>query len=256
MTRAGSFLSRQRGFLLNPYRFGGAEPSADPNYANVSLLLHCDGVDASTSFPDSGPAGRTVTAAGGAVVSAAQARFGGASGFFPGAGSVLQVPSASAFDLGSTYTVEFFIRPTSLSVNFGVLHRGFYTTDNLSWNGLAFSIRWLGNFARFYFYGTAYSTEQVVDVSDAFAVGVWRHVAMVRNGATGYVYIDGVLRGSISGLNTPAPSSRPLKVGVWDYSANAEYFPGYLDEIRITKGVARYMANFTPPDEPFPGAGS
>jgi hypothetical protein len=38
----------------------------------------------------------------------------------------------------------------------------------------------------------------------------------------------------------------------WDTEGTASYFSGYIDELRITKGVARYTANFTPPTAAFP----
>jgi hypothetical protein len=69
---------------------------------------------------------------------------------------------------------------------------------------------------------------------------------MVKSGTTGTVYVDGTLSGTITSLNTPAASSQTLRIGVWDYSAASEYFNGYIDEIRITNGYARYTSNFTP----------
>ena len=53
--------------------------AGDPHFANVSLLLHMNGSNGSTSFVDSGPLQKTVTAHGGAQVSTSQSKFGGGS---------------------------------------------------------------------------------------------------------------------------------------------------------------------------------
>jgi len=239
--------ARQRGFLLNPFRFGGNAPAP----STTKLLLHCDGANDSTVFTDSSSDGRLVTAFGNAKITTTDPKFGTGAALFDGAGDYLQLASSTDFDLGTVYTIEFQIKPNSLASNFGVLHRGFYNSGTSVWSGLAFSIRWLGSACRFYFYGTAAGNERYLDVANAFSTIEWRHIAMVRNGLDGYVFVKGELAGVINSLDTPAASTQPLKVGVWDYSAGAEYFDGRLDEIRIKKGDAVYLSNFTPPAAAF-----
>jgi hypothetical protein len=227
----------------------------DPQYGSVSLLLHGNGTNGSTTITDNSPSPKTVTAVGNAQISTAQSKFGGASIAFDGNGDVLTTPSSTAFDLGNTYTIEFWMRANSFASNAGLVHRGFFqNSGGLPWDGLAFSIRSLSSEMRFYFYAVTLATEQVINVplSGNFIVNTWHHVAMTRSGTTGYVLVDGVLKNTISALNTPAPSTKELKVGAWDYSSGTEYFNGYIDDLRITKGVARYTANFTPPAAPFP----
>jgi hypothetical protein len=219
--------------------------STDPDWSSVVLALPLDGANNATTFTDL--KGKTVTPAGDAKISTTQSKFGGSSAYFDGTGDYLGIPSSTDFDLADTYTIEFWVYPNSTSSNFGVVHRGYYETGSNSWTGLAFSIRWLGSGARFYFYATTNANEQVINVPNAFAANTWKHVAMVRNGTTGTVFIDGVLSGTITGLNSCAASSRVTQVGVWEYSSGAEYFNGYIDDLRITKGVARYASDFTPP---------
>jgi hypothetical protein len=231
----------------------------DASFANVLLLLHMDGSNGSTTFTDSSSNAFAVTSFGNAQISTAQSKFGGASGLFDGNGDYLTTPTSTALDLGNTYTIEFWMRANSFASNGGLIHRGLYTTTTNSWNGLAFSIRQLGSEIRFYFYGISNATEQIINVpiSGNFTINTWHHVAMTRSGTTGYVLVDGVLKNTISSLNTPAASSRDLKIGVWDYSTGStvsEWFNGYIDDLRITKGVARYTANFTPPANPSPDA--
>ena len=74
---------------------------------NVSLLLHGNGTNGSTTITDSSPTPKTVTAVGNAQISTAQSKFGGASIAFDGTGDYATVPSASAFDFGTAdFTVE------------------------------------------------------------------------------------------------------------------------------------------------------
>jgi hypothetical protein len=226
----------------------------DTDFSSVSLLLHMDGSNGSTTFTDSSSNALTVTANGNAQISTAESKFGGASAVLDGTGDYLSAASDSRFDLGNTYTIEFWVRPaTTPSYNFGLVHRGFYTTTTNNWDGLAFSIRCLNGTGslRFYFYGTTNANEQVINVTGALALNTWTHVAMVRNGSTGYAFINGVQSGTISGLNTPGSSTKTLQIGRWDFSAGAEDFNGYIDDLRITKGVARYTSNFTVPPQAF-----
>jgi hypothetical protein len=209
----------------------------DSNFANVSLLMHFDG-----DLSDSSIAGRTATAYGDAATTGT-AKFGSASLTLDGSGDYVSVPSSTDFDLGTSYTVECWIRPASGTWNGGILARGAYNSTSNTWAGLCFSMRRLGGdgFTRFYWYATNNSNEQYVDVSNSnFPVNTWTHLAMVRSGTTGTIYANGSSVGTISGLNTNAASSEDVSIGRWpQVVGNSEFFNGQIDEVRITRGVAR-----------------
>lgn len=224
----------------------------DLQYLNVVLQLPMNGANGSTVFQDNSANVKPVSITGGTKISTAQSKFGGSSALFENSGDVLQIASNTDFDLGNTYTIEFWVYNLNTTAVGGVLHRGFYTTGSNTWDSLAFSVRGIGGSVRFYFYGTTNANEQLIDVAGAMPQNTWQHIAMVRNGSTGTVYINGTLAGTVNGLNTPAPSTRPLKIGVWDYSSGNEYFKGYLEDLRITKGIARYTSNFVPSTNAFP----
>jgi hypothetical protein len=223
--------------------------TGDEYYNSCSLLLHLNGSNGSTTFTDNSPTPKTATSNNGAAISTAQSKFGGSSLLLDGTNDYVTIPSNSDFDLTGNYTIEFWAYSSNFGAG-GYLHRGFYTTTSQTWTGLSFSIRGIGAI-RFYFYATNSTNEQYVDVS-APSSNAWHHFAMVKSGTTGRVFIDGTLAGTINGLNTPAVSSQTLRIGVWDYNISSEYFNGYIDEIRITKGVARYTGNFTPQTSEFP----
>ena len=226
----------------------------DEYYNSCSLLMHFSGSNGSTTtFIDNSPNNLTATSNNGASISTVQSKFGGSSLLLDGTNDYLSIPSNAVFNLTGDYTIEFW----AYSSNFGgggYLHRGYYT--NTVWDGLSFSIRGIGATIRFYFYATAASNEQYIDATTP-SNNIWHHFAMVKSGTTGRVFIDGTLAGTITSLNTPAASSQTLRIGVWDYtsgSPNAEYFNGYMDEIRITKGYARYTGSFVTQSVEFPNS--
>lgn len=73
--------------------------------------------------------------------------------------------------------------------------------------------------------------------------GQWYHVAVTRLGTTVTLWLNGVSDGTVTdGANYSA--SGALRVGI---SHSNNLFNGYMDDIRITKGLARYTGTFTPP---------
>ena len=76
----------------------------------------------------------------------------------------------------------------------------------------------------------------------------WQHIAIVRNGNTWNVYVNGVSAGS--GTNSNSFDCTVSGIGGAAVSG-IHYFNGYVDEVRITKGIARYTSNFTPPTQAF-----
>lgn len=228
---------------------------SDPYFSSVVLLAHMDGTNGSTSFPDNSTAANTITASGSAQVSTTSPEFGTGSALFNGTTDYLSIPTSTNFDLGSTYTVEFWAKFSSTAANQGLLLRGSYNTGTSNWTGLAFSVRFLTTpVLRFYLYGLSAGTEQHIDVAGAPTTGVWAHYAMVLTGTVATVYVNGVASGTLTGITTPAASTQPLIIGDWPYVTGHNYFSGNIDDLRITKGVARYTANFTPPTSAFPNS--
>lgn len=214
--------------------------AGDPYFSSVSLLLHGDGANGSTTILDSSGSPKIVTAFGNAQISTAQSKFGGASIAFDGTGDYLTATS-SAFAFGTgDFTVELFFYSNSLSgrrylvaVTDGT-SGGFGITTS---EATAIEVVNPG-FAVDYTFGTSLTT------------GAWRHVAVSRNGSSMNCFLNGVRIGSTV-TNTKNYSHTRLVVGV-DADLSGGAFSGYEDEIRITKGVGRYTADFTPPTAPFP----
>jgi len=220
------------------------DASVDPNYANVSALLHFDGVDGATSFPDA--TGKVWTPGGNAQIDTAQSRFGGASLLMDGSGDWLQTPSHAGFAYGTgDFTWEAWVRRSANAGN------NEYILDHGS-NGGVFFIA-AGTTRIGYYNSTTGIGGQLYTPSAPQAVlglNVWKHVAVARQGGTTRMFVDGVqVASQADAYNYPA---QQVWIGRWGSGGN--YWNGWIDELRITKGVGRYTGAFSPPSGPFPSS--
>jgi len=241
--------SRQRGFLLNPYRFGGG--GGDPYYSNVSLLLHADGTNGSTTFTDNSPSPKTVTAYGNAQIRTAQSNWGGGSALFDGAGDYATISSSTDLEFGSgNATIELFFRPNALpSVAGGLVAR-----DNSSgYSNFSVNYRSSGAIQAYMSFNSPTDIPLILTSSITLSVGTWYHIAFVKSGLAYVLYIDGVSRASGTAASHP-PIGLSTQTIIGAFTSSTYFLNGYIDDLRITKGVARYTANFTPPAAAFPNS--
>lgn len=221
----------------------GAQPvPVDPVFNNVSLLLHGNGANGSTTITDSSPSPKTVTAVGNAQISTAQSKFGGASVAFDGTGDYLDIGSNSAFGYGlSDFTIESWVyRNVSSAVQVILDQRAAASIQLVP--TLYISATTLFYYAN----GGNRITGGVVPASQ------WVHIALSRSGTSTRLFIDGLQTGSTY-TDTFNYINSPARIGDGnDGTSPTASLNGYIDEFRITKGVARYTGNFTPPTAPFP----
>jgi hypothetical protein len=221
--------------------------SADPDFEDVSLLLHMDGPNGSTTFTDSSIAPKSVTAFGGAQISTAQSKFGGASGFFDGVDDYIGASDA-ALALGSSdFTVEGWVRLNSVpaiissSRLVGGGANNYWVFSVLASGALEFQSR---NTAGTQFYART--------GAGACSVGAWHHVAATRQSGLLRVFVDGALGATTANDAGHNLSEQSVALALFNYTGFVAFGNGYIDEVRITKGAARYTAGFTPPTAPFP----
>jgi hypothetical protein len=86
------------------------------------------------------------------------------------------------------------------------------------------------------------------------ALNTWTHIAVVRNGTSFITYTNGVGGTASTSSATLYTTTQPLIVGSLGYDP-AYKFSGYIDDLRVTKGIARYTTTFTPPTAAFPNSG-
>jgi len=227
--------------------------NGDPNFDKVSLLLHGDGANGSTAITDSSLLSKPVTVVGGASIASAQSKFGGSSLYFDGVRDYVSVPSHPSLSMGAAdFTIEMWLYKLGSNANYSRLWNpdGDYNAD------LFLGLDPSGNLVS---YGSSTGTSWN---SWAFATGipvptgVWKHMALTRFGGTVTLYLDGIGTVMTTSLNTTA-----LYDGNYTHAIGGQgpgldrTLNGYIDELRVTKGVARYTANFTPPAQAFPSTG-
>ena len=238
---------------------GGTVPDPDPdptpvdtNWANVVALLKMDGAEGSTSFTDSSTYGRTVTAVGHAKVTQIQSKFGDGSLSLDGSGDRVTMASSSDLSFGTDdFTLEAFVCMTGGQNYARLIHFGPFWGNNDAWGINAKDADYSGKLTL-----ASYKLGgRLCVASKALAIGVWHHVAVVRHSGVFYLFLDGNLEATNNtkiGQAVESSSSNYVAIGSATTTSGGEDLAGFVDNVRITKGVARYTSSFIPPAAPFP----
>jgi hypothetical protein len=210
-------------------------PSTSPLtvVANTSLLLKCDnaGIYDATGKND-------LVTYGNAQVSTGQKKYGTGAMYFDGTGDYLTIPSNQNFVFGTgNFTIEAWVNPTVGGTWRSIVacRAGLYTTST-EW---VFGVHSSG-YLYFYTDGQKFNTTSTI--YDA----IWYHIALVRNGSNLMLFINGTIQQTVTHTQNLTFSS----CSIGSNYDGTEVFTGYIDDLRITKGIARYTANFTPPAAP------
>ena len=239
---------RDTGVLLGQTTTGtGATTPGDPSYANVSLLLRGDGGNGSIAVIDSSSSPKSVTAVGNAQISTAQSKFGGASILFDGSGDYLSIPSTPALNFQGdvALTIEAWVYVSAHGGSDKTVFGNYGWVDSTNYIQASLIVASDGRLRALFGSQDVYSTQTV-------PTGQFAHIALSVS-STQIVFS---VNGSTSTI-TRTEFSLPAYLGshfigaIQGFSAHALFFSGYIDELRITKGVARYTADFTPPTSPF-----
>jgi hypothetical protein len=217
-------------------------PTAPPTaITNTSLLLNYTNAGIYDNT-----AKNVLETVGNAQISTTQSKWGGVSMAFDGAGDWLQMPFTQTTSLSGTipFTIEFWVYMNSLAARGTVVARNNGSTAAGSQFDLNIETTGQVNVA-FYTGGATISTNSATGV---ITTGRWIHVALSKDSVGGYrIFVDGIQSGSTT-TNTGAINSPtiPMTVGAQNTSGGVS-LNGYIDDLRITNGVARYTTNFTPP---------
>ena len=215
----------------------------DPYFSSVSLLLHMDGANNSTTFTDNSSNALTVTPSGTAKISTAQSKFGGASAFFNQSGH-LTVDSNSVLSLAGDFTIElWFYQPSSGNTTYPILlERG--SSVSSSNYGIIVDNSTTPYTASF-FYGSPRSYVSAGSLN----YDTWYNLTVTRSGSTVRAFNNGSLIASAT-VSNDFSSSETLIIGAAGTTLSNRV-NGYIDDVRITKGVARYTAGYTVQAAPF-----
>lgn len=223
---------------------------SDPSFVTLTdtqtvLLLHFEGAHNSTSFVDSSPSTKFVAANGNAALTTNIQKFGLCAGIFDGTGDYLSVAASTDFNFGSgAFTVEGWTRQAS-GTSFGLVGSWSASTSTQAW-----FLGREGNNLVFRCYDSGGTLRELV-IAQTWSAGTWYHIAADRAAdGTLRIYRDGVVVASSAFAHTIRTISQPLTVGALGGSSTYD-MNGYIDEVRLSKGVARYQGTFTPATSAF-----
>jgi hypothetical protein len=174
-------------------------------------------------------------------------KFGGSSIYFDGTGDYIAMPSNAQAQFGTgDFTVECWFYP-SATTNNGILQISSTAGGLQANNTTNIAISVVSGQLSVYAASATYTGSSI-------AANTWYNVAVVRNSGVTKVYLNGSLITAFgsSGAITDTTNYTGTYCVVGGYSSTATLWNGYLDDVRITKGIARYTTNFVPPNSPFP----
>jgi hypothetical protein len=229
---------------------GGSLYSANftPSTSPFTTTVSAGTVSLLTNFTNAGitdaTAKNVLETVGNAQISTTQSKFGGSSIAFDGNGDYLILPDSTKENLRfgtGDFTIEFWAWKSANGTS------GFDTPISVGSTGnfnSGFAVELSASRGFCFLYDAAVRISFSLNPNDS----TWHHYAVVRNGSTFALYRDGVQL-------TTATLTPTLGITGFANIANGAngttFFNGYIDDLRVTRGFARYTANFTPPTAAF-----
>ena len=209
-------------------------PPAAP-LESTGAELHIKGVEG--HIIDKAQSGNNFTIVGNTTASTAESKYAGSSIYFDGGGDYIKLDGTFSEFFDNAWTIEFWVNLNSLSTSNAIsigdgsgvdgmylLHggNGFYLGSNGSWNISAYT-------------------------SSTITVGQWHHCAVTWDGSYYRTFIDGALENTATSSAKLGPG--PYNIGIGATYTGNQPTDGYIEDLRLTQGVARYTEAFTPPTE-------
>jgi len=231
--------------ILPAFQGVSSKPSAaaagDPYFANVVSLLHFDG-----NLTDE--KGLTWTGVGNAAATGG-AKFGSNALALDGVGDNIATANSGDFTWGTgDFTIECWVYNTKSGYQF-IMGNNSNTSGNFM---LAINVPISGS-PQVGFGAASVAWPVQFNNGVAFPQNEWVHLAVCRQGENNYCYINGIQVDTTKTDSRNWVNAAEVRIGSMSGAATAD-FGGLIDDLRITKGVARYTTNFTPPTAAFPDA--
>lgn len=235
-------------------RFATTGGGIDPYWANVSYLLVGNGANGTTTnIVDSSSNNIATTVEGSTVISTAQSKYGGSSVYFNGIRPV-SVDSASSpvlsFGTGS-FTIEmwfyevakpaYFTRLINFNADYAINTHAIIIEGGDQTSRLRYAVP--GNMG-----------DAVMMSTSSIAYNTWYYVAITRSGSSFSMYVNGVREATYTNSGTvDSNTSSYITLGDTRGKTGSEVYQGYMYDVRLTKGVARYTGStMTVPTAPLP----
>lgn len=219
--------------------------STNGNDSYTKILLHMDGANAGTTFTDTNLGGSAHTwTATTATTSTTQIKFGTTSLSTGAAAGKILTPDSADFTLGSgDFTADcWFYRSGGDGTLRMIAGQG---DSSLTPSNSTFDLSLSGtNHVSFEVFDGVTST--IINGTTAITAVGWHHIAGVRTGNTILVFLDGVQEATSAFSGTVPNSTASLAIGAVG-DAPTGLWNGFIDEFRLSVGLARWTSNFTPP---------
>lgn len=227
----------------DPYYNTG--PVNDPYWADVVALLHFDG-----SLTDSSSVGAVYTNYS-TVTTTTNARFGESLSVTRNTTQGVVSPLSTNYDVNSgDFTIELWFRPSLLPIAASTAVGIFDSSGNREY--IIEVSNTTGDNYRAYYPTGAGTTASILGLG--IADGVWMHLAFARVGDTYNFFCDGRLVSTATNSYRRATGTKYLRIGNNEPNVSLAAVPGLYDEVRVTKGTARYTNNFAYDNHVFPDA--
>ena len=216
----------------------------DDSFGSVVSLLPFDGADGDTVTTDLGDEARTWTFEATAQIDTAQSQFGVSSLLLDGDSDRLTISDSEDFAFGSgDFTIETFVR-------FNVVQNSRFITQWESGN-LSFTFGINPSNELQFGYSTTGSDFVFTIGTWGPSIATWYHVAVSRNGNDLKIFVDGTQVGSTTDMTGVTIRNSNDDITIGDDNGSSRFLDGWVDEMRVTKGVGRYSEHFTAPTQPF-----
>jgi hypothetical protein len=193
---------------------------------------------------------------GDAKISTTQYKFGSGSLYFDGTGDYCFIRNTHAFLFGSgDFTIELWAYIGDTSTRKYILGPGTDTDTHYDGFGLEIWNQQLSMWASSN--GTGWDMLESDTGSNRgatlLAANTWYHIAVTRSGNTFRSFVNGVVEKTFTVSGTIFSNATvPYNIGRTSYLGGNFYYNGYMDDLRVTRGYARYTGNFTPPTSALP----
>lgn len=192
---------------------------------------------------------KTMTAVGNAQIDTAQSKFGGASGLFDGTGDRVDTSDNADWALGTgTFTIDFWVR-INLASNYQFVV-GQSDSATSFWGVVVHTGGSDGIYVGSITGGTW--DVNINTTATTLSTNTWYHVEIVRTGTTAsdwHIFLDGVEQTKTLGIGSYAGNffnaTTELSTGGNSFGAFGQNLNGWIDELRISKGIARHTSGFS-----------
>jgi hypothetical protein len=217
----------------------------DPYISNVVLLMPMTGNVTTTPNVVVGTANAISIYSSGALISSNYSKWGQNSAEFVGSGFLYASPRTT---LSGDFTIEMWVYPTALGATQSILFSGYGNTAagdfifSISSNG---ALLWVG--------GAGEGVTTITGNSGQIFLNTWSHVAVTRQSGSMRLFYNGTQSGPVytSATNFGIDVSK-WGIGGYQGTPSSYMYTGYMNDVRVTNGIARYTSSFTPPQAPLP----